>query len=434
MRRIVLLVVIVMSAPVVRAQSAAEFVGTIGKDLVPGRLSSGMSLTTATDEQRTKLGTMAAASDVVFAGDVSVGEGKRPLFLIASGAESRAVVADLNGNGAFDANEKVALIPALVSETGVALAATLRFSTTAGSQFSAYPMRVGLRKDALNPPAPAASTAPASGAAPAPARWNLTTSYQSFAEGIVPIDGQSVKVRLIANAKDFKVDASKSYQFVDCNGDGTLDEDFTSWEMGYGRGTPVVFHIGEGNRYVSVKGLDPVAGTLTLASRTAADYERVELRMGATLPDVAFKTLDGTPKKLSDFRGKYLMIDFWGTWCGPCVGEIPFIKKAYEKYKSKGFEVLGMDNELPDVTADDFAKGLEKVKAFVEKEGVTWTQAQTESIKVWYDRRFQIVAWPTMILLDPNGKIISVDRTNKGEPGLRGERLEQTLAAIFKDK
>ena len=46
-------------------------------------------------------------------------------------------------------------------------------------------------------------------------------------------------------------------------------------------------------------------------------------------------------------------IDFWGTWCGPCVGEIPFIKKAYEKYKDKGFEVLGMDNELPDVTPDD---------------------------------------------------------------------------------
>ena len=422
MRRVALIGFVCLSCVAVgRAQSPVEFVGQIEKDLVPGRLSSGTSLTAATDEARRKLGALAADADLVFSGEVSVGDGKRALFLIASGAESRAVVTDLNGNGAFESNEKIALAPALVSETGVALAATLKFATTAGSQFPTYPMRVGLRKDAMNPP-------------PAAARWNLTTSYQSFADGVVTVDGKPLKVRLIANAKDFKVDSSKSYQYVDCNGDGVFDEDFTSWEMGYGRGTPVVFHVGDGPRYVSVKAVDATAGTLTLASRTAADYLRIELRMGATLPDFDFKAMDGTPKKLSDFRGKYLMIDFWGTWCGPCVGEIPFIKKAYETYQSKGFEVLGMDNELPDVTADDFAKGLEKVRAFVTKEGVTWTQAQTESIKPLYEKRFQIVAWPTMILLDPAGKIISVDRTNKGEPGLRGDKLDKTLADLFQRK
>ena len=70
----------------------------------------------------------------------------------------------------------------------------------------------------------------------------------------------------------------------------------------------------------------------------------------------------------------------------------------------------------------------------VEKEGVTWTQARTESIKVWYDRRFQIVAWPTMILLDPNGKILSVDRADKGELGLRGDKLAATLGGLFAGK
>ncbi|MBP8273122.1 MAG: hypothetical protein KAY59_01760, partial [Acidobacteria bacterium] len=89
-------------------------------------------------------------------------------------------------------------------------------------------------------------------------------------------------------------------------------------------------------------------------------------------------------------------------------------------------------NELPDVTADDFAKGLVKVKEFVAKEGVTWTQAQTESIKPLYEKRFQIVAWPTMILLDRDGKILSVDRTSKGEAGLRGEKLAQTIEDLFK--
>lgn len=415
MRRIVLLGIVCCSlVAVVRAQAPLEFVGAIERELVPGRLSSGVSLKSATGDARQKLGAIAAETDAVSAGEVSVGDGKRALFLIASGAESRAIVTDLNGNGTLEPGEKIALAPALVSETGVALAATLRFATTPGSQFATYPMRVGLRKDAAD------ST--------------LTTSYQAFTVGVVTIDGKPVKVRLIANAKDFKVDSSKSYQYLDANGDGSFDEDFTSWEMGYGRGAPVVFHVGDSDRYVSIKGIDAAAGTVTLSARTAADYERIELRMGATLPDFAFTALDGTPKRLSDFRGKYLMIDFWGTWCGPCVGEIPFIKKAYETYKAKGFEVLGMDNELPDVTADDFAKGLEKVKAFVAKEGVTWTQAQTESIKPLYEKRFQIVAWPTMVLLDPNGKIISVDRTNKGEPGLRGDKLDRTLAEIFKGK
>ena len=93
-----------------------------------------------------------------------------------------------------------------------------------------------------------------------------------------------------------------------------------------------------------------------------------------------------------------------------------------------------MDKEDPDVTPEDFTKGLEKVKEFVTQNGITWTQAQTESIKPIYETRFQIRAWPTTILLDPKGVIISVNRTEQGEPPLRGEKLLETLAVIFKDQ
>jgi thiol-disulfide isomerase/thioredoxin len=426
MRRVALLGILALSAVAVgRAQAPSEFVGTLEPELAAGRIGTALSLTVASDDARRTLGALASAGDLVFTGELSVGEAKRPLFLIASGPETRAVVTDLNGNGAFDAAEKIALGPA--SEPGMGIEATLRFSTPKGA-FPIFPIRVGLGKTALNPPPPA----PAKNGVTPPRKWALGTSYQAFAKGQVTIDGKPTKLQLIANSKDFKVDSSKSYQYLDCNGDGAFDEDVTSWEMGYGRGAPVVFHVGDGDRYGSIKGIDPAAGTVTLTARTAADYERIELRLGSTLPDFAFKALDGTPKTLSDFRGKYLMIDFWGTWCGPCVGEIPFIKKAYATYKAKGFEVLGMDNELPDVTPEDFAKGLENVKAFIAKNDVTWTQAQTESIKPLYEKRFQIVAWPTMILLDPNGRIISVDRTKHGEPGLRGDALDKTLAGIFK--
>ena len=400
------LAVLALAAPVAHAQSSSDITGTVVTKLVSGEPAMSVALTAPDDAGRSVVSALVSPADDVKRGEANIG-GKRPVYLIKTG-DQYAVIVDLNRDGRFEASEKIALQPGKAPWAGEAL---LDVPAIDGAAYATFPVKFAVNKGGL-----------------------LLVSYQAFADGVVLVDGTSVKVRLVASATTQTIDITKGYQYVDCNGDGTLDQDFTSWEMGYARGEPVVFHIGNGSRYVSIKGFDAKAGTLTLASRPAADYQRVELRMGGTLPDVSFKTLDGTPKKLSDFRGKYLLIDFWGTWCGPCVGEIPFIKKAYETYKSKGFEVLGMDNELPDVTADDFAKGLEKVKAFVEKEGVTWTQAQTESIKVWYDRRFQIVAWPTMILLDPKGTIISVDRTNKGEPGLRGEKLEQTLAAIFKDK
>ena len=115
MRRVALIGFACLSCVAVgRAQSPVEFIGRIEKDLVPGRLSSGTSLTAATDEARKKLGALAADADLVFSGEVSVGDGKRALFLIASGPESRALVTDLNGNGAFESNEKIALVPALV--------------------------------------------------------------------------------------------------------------------------------------------------------------------------------------------------------------------------------------------------------------------------------------------------------------------------------
>ena len=353
------------------------------------------------------VGSLATAADDVKRGEYALGGTKRPVFLITSG-ETRIVAVDFNGDGRIDANEKATM--GAGTAPWVAEAA-LEMPGVEGASYPSFPLKFAVNKAGL-----------------------LLVSYQAFADGSVTIDGKPIKVRLIASTATHKIDITKGYQYVDCNGDGTLDADYTGWEMGYARGEPVVFHVGDGDHYMSFKAFDAKAGTVTLAVRTAAEYERVELRVGGTLPDVPFTTLDGTSKKLSDFRGKYLLIDFWGTWCGPCVGEIPFIKKAYEQYRAKGFEVLGMDNELPDVTPDDWAKGLEKVKAFVEKEGVTWTQARTESIKVWYDRRFQIVAWPTMILLDPNGKILSVDRTSKGELGLRGEKLAATLDGLFKGK
>jgi outer membrane protein assembly factor BamB/peroxiredoxin len=409
------------------AQAPKELVGTLERQAVPGDLGTSIAISPAADDARARLGTVAAVGEKVWVGDLSVGGGKRSIYVLQSADGGLSVAADLDGSGTIEAKERITMT-ALTSSgpkppSGPPmLVATLRFATP-GSVFADFPVRVGFSNTWLSQ-----ATGGQGSATP---RVYLRTSYQAFAVGSVVIDGKPTKVQLIVSAKNFAVNPSKSYQYVDCNGDGELDTDMTSWEMGYGSGAPVVFHIGTGDRYVSIKSIDVAKGTITLLARTAADYERIELRVGSTLPDFSFKTLDGANRRLSDFKGKYLIIDFWGTWCGPCVGEIPYLKKAYETYKDKGLEILGMDFEQPDVTPEDFAKGLEGVKKFVAEKGVTWTQAQTESIKPLYEKRFQVVAWPTIILVDSTGAIMSVDRTDKGEPGLRGEALDKTLRAIF---
>ncbi len=64
------------------------------------------------------------------------------------------------------------------------------------------------------------------------------------------------------------------------------------------------------------------------------------------IPDFSFTDFKGTPRKLSDFRGKYVLLDFWGTWCGPCLKEMPRLKEVYDKFRARNFEVIGMDNEV----------------------------------------------------------------------------------------
>lgn len=94
-----------------------------------------------------------------------------------------------------------------------------------------------------------------------------------------------------------------------------------------------------------------------------------------------------------------------------------------------------MDNEIAmqnDVTAAALANGTNKARAFVKEQGVTWPNAQTASIKTLFETRFRISAWPTMVLLDPQDRIVSVNRTDRGEPGLRGVELDRTLSSLLK--
>jgi peroxiredoxin len=138
------------------------------------------------------------------------------------------------------------------------------------------------------------------------------------------------------------------------------------------------------------------------------------LSLGQVAPDFELPTPDGKMVKLSDLRGKYVMIDFWAAWCKPCREENPNVVRLYEEYKDKGFDIIGVSL---DRTKEAWVEAI-------EQDGLTWTQV---SDLAYFNSAaatlYQIEAIPATYLLDPEGKIIGKD--------LRGPSLENKLAEIF---
>jgi len=131
---------------------------------------------------------------------------------------------------------------------------------------------------------------------------------------------------------------------------------------------------------------------------------------GTQFPDFAKTDLDGKPLSVANYKGKIVMIDFWATWCGPCVGELPNVIKVYEKYHDKGFEIIGISLD----------KDKEKLTSFLKEQKMTWPQYFDG--KGWQNEvstKYGVNSIPATYLLDKDGKIIA--------KGLRGEALEAAV-------
>lgn len=147
------------------------------------------------------------------------------------------------------------------------------------------------------------------------------------------------------------------------------------------------------------------------------------IRDGGPAPDFAKPDINGKSVKLSDFRGKYVLLDFWGSWCAPCRAANPHLKELYAQYAAKGFEIVGVASEK--VSGQEQAEKM--WKAAVEKDGLTWTNLLNNEKEMQQDvtAMYSIEGYPTQILLDKEGKIIA------RWLGAAGAQLDDKLKALF---
>jgi thiol-disulfide isomerase/thioredoxin len=150
----------------------------------------------------------------------------------------------------------------------------------------------------------------------------------------------------------------------------------------------------------------------SIRDKVAKELVRLE-KVGKPAPDFDAQDLSGKPIRLESLKGKYVLVDFWATWCAPCIAELPRLQEAHRKYKGAGFEILSVSLDETRLPVVDFVR--------VRK--LPWFQLHNGTAGADLVDAFGVSSIPATYLLNPEGIIIRLD--------LRGAALDATLAKLL---
>ncbi len=149
---------------------------------------------------------------------------------------------------------------------------------------------------------------------------------------------------------------------------------------------------------------------------SASHRRRPDALVGKKAIDFSVKDLDGNDLSLEKYRGKVVLLDFWAVWCGPCVAEMPNVKRVYEKYKDANFQIIGISLD----------QSRDKLVAYLEKQGITWPQFfDGNGWRNQVAEMYGINSIPHMYLIDGEGVVRKAD--------VRGRALEPAVAELIRE-
>jgi thiol-disulfide isomerase/thioredoxin len=339
----------------------------------------------ASGAERAAIPAQLAVGDRVFTRTTFFTKDKRlKLALVEPEQGDPYVYADVNLNGLFEPGERFSFTPTKSRLLPKYPEVILRLPYTA-RPYSIYPVRIMLPETRIYKEA-----------ARQGGRMLLRSPF-AFVAGAVEIGGVSIAARYQFDADKDAAYPDFGWLGMDCNGDGWVDERANQDEFTYAKDEAVLFHVN--GHDIATASLDLKGGTFVVREYSAAGNRRISLHLGDTVPDFAFTGLDGKPRHLSEFRGKFVLLDFWGTWCGPCRRQLPDLEKAYRQFRSRGLVILGMNDD----------READKAREVLSAAKVTYPQSTGDAGYDLVHKRFRIDRFPTLVLLDGEGKVIALD-------------------------
>lgn len=393
----VILVAMVLTTPALAFQPQ-QFHGRMQDHLSLQQESTVWKWQPATPAQRKELGNLASRSDRVWRSKMNIAPGRMTpvrAALVESEKQSYTLYLDTDKAGPFTPSETIHFKR---SPPGGFLGGspTARFTLPLHKgPFHSFPVKVTVIR--------------AKGHGSTGTPQTVLMDIGNTLKGYVQLPHRRLLVTYSYNLASGSANLSKTREAMDTNGNGKIDL-IREVDVPHNGKLPV-FHVG--NFYLQTESINLHTRIVTLRTVPKAAYgNRIDWQKGAIVPNFALRNLTGQRETFAHLREKYTLIDFWASWCGPCMAAFPSLKTAYAKYHPRGFQIIGIDG---DKTPKVALAALKKVHA-------SWPEARGGALIA----RFKIQMWPTEILVNKRGEVIDAKPKD-----LRGTALKKTLARLL---